>query len=165
MGEMKKSMRENKKYKNSFYVQGSVVRQPEVTPSPQRERQKRAQEEKRYRYHLAVEKERQREFSLGYMAGFVAVVGLSLFVLGDYIKEEATLYMQTREVQILQNTRDNLITENDAAEARLEDDVDLAEIEKIAMEQYGMVYPSEDQLRQFENTEGDYIRQYENIPD
>lgn len=165
MEEMKKNMRRNSQYKESFYVQGSAVRQPEMVPNPQRKKQQHAEEERRYRHHLAVEKERQREFSLSYMVGFVAVVGLSLFVLGDYIKEEATLYKQSRQIQLLQNTRDNLMVENDAAEARLEDNVDLAEIEQIAVEQYGMIYPEQSQIIEFENTEGDYIRQYENIPD
>lgn len=162
MEDMKKNMR---KSSQNFYVQGNTVRKLDVAPKKQPERKPSVEEERRYRYHLAVETQRQREFSVGYVAGFVAAIGLSFAILGGYIQEEATLYKQTREIQLLQNTRDNLRDENNAVEARLEDNVDLSEIEKIAMEQYGMVYPSVEQILLFENTEGDYIRQYENIPD
>lgn len=161
----KKKRLKNEMNTDTYYVQGSAVRKAETSPNPQREKRRHADEERRYRRHLAEEKERMREFSPVYMAGFAAVVGLSLLLLGNYVKAEASLYMQSREIQNLQSTWDELVISNDAAEARMESSIDLNAIKDAAMNQYGMVYPDASQIREYEKTEGDYIRQYENIPD
>lgn len=168
---MEKKRRKKKEMNtDTYYIQGSAVRKTEISPAeispnPQREKRRHADEERRYRRHLAEEKERMREFSPAYMAGFAVIAGLSLFLLGNYVKAEASLYMQSREIQNLQSTWDALVISNDAAEARMESSIDLNAIKDAAMNQYGMVYPDASQIREYEKTEEDYIRQYENIPD
>ncbi len=158
-------MEQEKRETDRYYIQGNAVRKAEPSVSPRRKERPSIEEERRYRRHLSEEKERLREFSPAYMAGFLAAAGIAVMLLGNYVKMEASLYMQSREIQNLQSTWDELVVSNDAAEARLRQSIDLNAIEEEAMSRYGMVYPDASQIREYEMTEGDYIRQYENIPD
>jgi cell division protein FtsB len=59
---------------------------------------------------------------------------------------------------------DDLREENDALETRINTSVDLDYIYKVATEELGMVYADESQVRLYNKTESEYVRQYEDIP-
>ena len=45
------------------------------------------------------------------------------------------------------------------------DSVTLEEVEEKAINELGMVRANEDQIVEYENSAGDYVKQYENIPE
>ena len=45
------------------------------------------------------------------------------------------------------------------------DSVNLEEVREKAMDDLGMVYANENQVVEYDNPDGDYIKQYEQIPD
>ena len=55
--------------------------------------------------------------------------------------------------------------DNDALETRINTSIDLDNIYKIATEELGMVYANKDQVRMYNKTESEYVRQYEDIPE
>ena len=50
-------------------------------------------------------------------------------------------------------------------ETRINTSIDLDNIYKIATEELGMVYANKDQVRMYNKTESEYVRQYEDIPE
>ena len=57
-----------------------------------------------------------------------------------------------------------LKSDNSAARVYLEKNVDINEVYEIAVGEYGMVYPSEDQILRYHQNEGSYVVQNEAIP-
>ena len=42
--------------------------------------------------------------------------------------------------------------------------MDLDQVKNVAMNELGMVYASESQIRIYDSTESDYVKQYQDIP-
>ena len=59
---------------------------------------------------------------------------------------------------------EQLKAENDALETRINTSIDLDYIYKVATEELGMVYANRNQVRLYDKTESEYVRQYEDIP-
>ena len=59
----------------------------------------------------------------------------------------------------------NLKNDNDAAQKKISNSIDLENIRQRAMNELGMVYPQKEQIEYFEVEEDDYMNQYENIPE
>ena len=55
--------------------------------------------------------------------------------------------------------------DNDALLTRINTSVDLDYVYKVATEELGMVYANKDQVRLYNKTESEYVRQYEDIPE
>ena len=62
------------------------------------------------------------------------------------------------EVEVLRD-------DNNAYEARINSSVDLEYIRDFAINQLGMIYPTEGQVVYYNLTESDYVRQYQDIPE
>ena len=73
--------------------------------------------------------------------------------------EEVVSGYETLEKEI-----ETLKTNNDALETRIETSVDLDYVYQVATEELGMVYANKDQVRLYNKTESEYVRQYEDIP-
>ena len=58
----------------------------------------------------------------------------------------------------------DLKADNDDYERRIERSVNIDEIRRIAMEELGMVYPSKDQIVNYDYEESDFVRQYSDVP-
>ena len=55
--------------------------------------------------------------------------------------------------------------DNNAYEARINSSVNLEQIRDVAMNQLGMVYPTDGQVVYYDQTEADYVRQYQDVPE
>ena len=55
--------------------------------------------------------------------------------------------------------------ENDSRETRINTSVDLDYVYKVATEELDMVYANKNQVRLYNKTESEYVRQYEDIPE
>ena len=64
----------------------------------------------------------------------------------------------------LQSEIESLNEDNNAYETRINSSVDLDAIRETAMNELGMVYPSEGQVLYYDLTESDYVIQYQNVP-
>ena len=79
----------------------------------------------------------------------------------DYRASAAALRERTA---LLEQQLEQLRSENDALQTRINTDMDLDHIYKVATEELGMVYANRNQVLLYDKTESEYVRQYEDIP-
>ena len=142
-----------------YYVDGNTVR-------------KLAPQKRHYSKKNVVKKEDpipERPKRLIHMsAGYVFFLMLSLIVSALvciwYVRLRSELTASQKEISKLENTYNTLKQANDEEYDRIMASVDLEDIKKRAMTEYGMKYPGEDQVVNISGADDDYVRQYGDIP-
>lgn len=89
----------------------------------------------------------------------------TLFLCINYLRLQSSVTTKLKNIETLEKEIDNLKTENDALETRINTSMDLDYIYQVATEELGMVYANKDQIRLYKKTESEYVRQYENVPE
>lgn len=103
--------------------------------------------------------------SPGYVVFLAAAMFLLSGVFGCYLYLQSQLNNYLKSVTALEANVLNLKNDNDALQKKISSSVDLDAVRRRAMEELGMIYPSEDQIQYFEVKEDDYMNQYEDIPE
>ena len=67
-------------------------------------------------------------------------------------------------IKSLETRLDNLRTENDALERSIDTSVDLNYVYSVAVNELGMVRVGQGNIIQYDKTESEYVRQYEDLP-
>lgn len=152
-------------YRNANYIQGNTVKSAQSAPDIKR---RRVHEESR-RKNVSAETKRNREretvMNLGYVL-FLSVAAIIMFaVCIEYLQMKVNVTNRTNNIASLEGDLQDLTAENDELENKLNTSVNLEQIKKVAMEELGMVYPTQEQIVTYEDSNSDYINQYENIPD
>ncbi len=149
---------------SAYYTDGSAARaiRPQAQPRPQR-RVRRVQKPKR-RYAEA-ERTASVSMTLPLTLLLVAAVIAALFVGYRYLCLKSSLDTHMSTIKTLETTLDTLRTENDALEKSIDTSVDLNHVYTVAVNELGMVHVGQDNIIQYDKTESEYVRQYENIPD
>lgn len=81
-----------------------------------------------------------------------------------YLNVRAEMTKQLKQISALEAELTDLESDNNETYNRISNATDLDEIKRIAMEELGMVYASEEQVVLYEEEDGDYVRQYKDIP-
>ncbi len=68
-----------------------------------------------------------------------------------------------KQISMLQSELNTIKLKNDEAEARITGNIDLGEVRRIAIYELGMQYADEGQVVRYQDTGGDYVRQYQEI--
>ena len=68
-------------------------------------------------------------------------------------------------IEELEREIEQLRSNNDALQTRINTQIDLDHVYKVATEELGMVYANKDQVILYDKTESEYVRQYEDIPE
>lgn len=151
----------------SEYVYGNTVRKvapeqpfeerPRRQPTPRRP----LEDAPRRQPAPAVRKNREkaRHMSLGYVAFLVAAMCTAALVLINYIQLQAELTQRTKSVAAKEVELNNLKLSNDEEYNRIVNSIDLEEIKRIAIGEYGMTYAQEGQIILYTNEQNDYMRQ------
>ena len=106
-----------------------------------------------------VQPQRGLSISLGYAIFLIAALCTLAFILINYVQLQSELKTATRTLAINEKTLNNLTMANDELENRIERSIDIQEIKRVAIEELGMVYPSEGQIQVYTNEVNDYMRQ------
>lgn len=125
------------------------------------ERQKRSNEARKRR--LQREQEKRMELTT-----FIVLTGAVLFtfyVCLSYLNVRSDVTNTSKKIAALENEIISIQDANQLALERVEDDVDLSEVYKIATEELGMVHPSAEQIIEYEQVKSDYLKQYSDIPE
>lgn len=145
------------------YIYGNAVRkeetvQPVASPSPSYYiRRQHAPRPERIPY--------VRRANIGYLLFLIAAVAAAGVMLTGYISLRSRLLNGTRNIAVLETRLNNLRQENDEAYTRALGGVDLEEIRRIAIGEYGMRYANEGQIVGYDTEGGsDYVRQFAEIP-
>lgn len=147
---------------SGMYVYGNAV------PKPVYEPQKRAAEpERRKRVSRQVKQNRRQAMGIsrGYVVFLSIAAVLMLVVCVNYVQLRAELTNRSKHITSLQEELSDLNEANTTKYNVVMDSVNLEEIREKAMNDLGMVHASENQVVEYDNPDGDYIKQYEQIPE
>ena len=138
------------------YIRGNTVR--------------KVNEPKRQERHVhAIEPQTQRKrrhhMSLGYLVFLSLAMVMMVSTLAWYISLQSQVTNSVKHIAQLESQLNTLKQDNDEAYNRANGNVDLDEVKRIAIQEYGMTYASEGQIVTYSDGGGnDYVRQVAPIP-
>ena len=104
--------------------------------------------------------------SLGYLLFLTLAMALMVVTLAGYINLQSQIKNSVKNIAALESQLNNLKQDNDEAYNRANGNVDLDEVKRIAIQEYGMTYASEGQIVTYSDGGGnDYVRQVAPIPE
>ena len=151
-------------YRNSQYVYGNAVRQPERTPANQpglrpvkrAEQTSQAQQSRRAR--------KKNEFSIPFFMFLMCTIAFCGIVLVNYVSIRSEITASIEEIAALESTLNDMRLENDENYSRIKNGIDLTEIKMKAIGKLGMTYATEGQIVYYSEMDDDYVRQVSDIP-
>ena len=130
---------------------------------------KRRTAEPERRQHVSRQVKQNRKKAMGINKAYVVFLSvaaiLMLVVCVQYVQLRAELTNRSKNITALQEELANLNEANTTKYNAVMDSVNLEEVREKAMDDLGMVYANENQVVEYDNPDGDYIKQYEQIPD
>ena len=94
-----------------------------------------------------------------------AAAVLMLVVCVNYVQLRSEITSRSKNISAMQTELAQMREENNTKYNVIMDSVNLDEIRTKAMNELGMVYANKDQIVEYDNPAGDYVKQYENIPE
>ncbi len=138
----------------SEYIRGTSVRKPN-----------RDNDRRHVRVHQTQRNERRHKMTLGYLLFLSLAMVLMVGTLAWYISLQSQVKNSVKNIAALESQLNNLKQDNDEAYNRANGNVDLDEVKRIAIQEYGMTYASEGQIIRYTDGGGnDYVRQIAPIP-
>ena len=139
------------------YVTGTAVRKLE----PERRR-----EPHDLSHTVTVRRNREKalQMDLPYVLVLTAAAICALYLCVSYLKLQSSITARLNHIEALEESIEQKKADNDALETSINTSVDLDYVYKVATEELGMVYANRDQVRVYNKTESEYVRQYEDIP-
>lgn len=119
---------------------------PEVSPATQRNR------------------ERALQMNLAYVIFLTAAAVITVFVCVNFLQLRARNTILQEEVASLEAELDSAILENDSEYNRVMNSVDLEHVKEVAINELGMQLATASQVVTYSVEDGDYVRQYSEIP-
>lgn len=152
---------------NSSDIDGNTVRKMQAQPVRREEREVpgRRQRPKRKPISKTTQKNRKKVKSINLFYVIFLMGATSLFVItcANFIQLQTNITTTRSEVSSLESQISDLKTVNDDTYNKLISSVNLEEIKRVAIDELGMVYASEDQVIVYEGQDSDYVRQYKEI--
>jgi len=145
-----------------YYVNGTAV--PQQIPEEPSRRPELPKQPRQTDPQVRRNRERAMHIDLPYLMFLSAAAAALMFTCFSLLQSHAYITEQRLAVRQNQQTLQTLRGNNDALENALDASLDLEEIYRIATEEYHMVYPADDQIIYYQNTDNGYVRQYEDIP-
>ncbi len=153
----------------TYYTEGSTVRKQYIEPEyevPEYEEPRRENGLPSYAKVRKAKEQKGLRFSMhpvfAVFLGFSVVA--TLLACCEVLSMQSKVTNQSDTITILQAQVEALEEDNNAYETRIQNSVNLDQIRDRAMNQLGMVYPTEGQVVYYTLTESDYVRQYQDVP-
>ncbi len=145
---------------DSNYIYGNTVR-AQQDPREEEPRRRPLQD------YQTVRRNREKALNMDLPLVLIMSVAVAcvLLILVNYLHIQSSISSRIYNIEQLESQLEQLKTENDALEIRINTDLDLDHVYKVATEELGMVYANRDQVILYDKTESEYVRQYENIPE
>ncbi len=155
-------MAERRRHGRQEYIEGNTVRKLNPEREPDKSGKKRKARKTSYRVRRNQEKALQMD--LPYVVVLMIASCCTLFICINYLQVRSDMTTRMDNIKKLEQDLDTLKTENDTLQIRINTSADLDYVYKVATEELGMVYAGKDQILLYEQTESEYVRQYEDIP-
>jgi hypothetical protein len=102
---------------------------------------------------------RKKKSFIGYKLFMVATIMATLFVCVVYLKAENNISQQKKVIATLEKEFKDLQHKNALQEENLNRDIDLEDVYVIATEELGMIQPSAEQVKFFDNEASSFMQQ------
>ena len=147
------------------YIDGNVIRHVQAVPKQRTERRGREQE-RREQAQVQAKRNRERALRMNvpYVSFLTAVSIATVFVCVNFLQLQAEGISYRNQIASLESQLTELKLANDNAYEETLSSVDMEEVKRIAVNDLGMTYADEGQIITYSNQDGDYIRQYAEIP-
>ena len=145
---------------NQMYVQGNTARKLQAVPS-QYERTTIKKDNR------AVQKNRDKalHMNVGYVLFLVAAMMMAGLMLTWYLTLQSDITNSIKNVARLESELNSLKLDNDERYSRINSDINLEEVRRVAIQELGMQYAREGQIITYNGEDTDYVRQTGDIPD
>ena len=88
-----------------------------------------------------------------------------IFTVGyKYLCLKSSIDLHMDNVKVLETRLENMRAENDALERSIDTSIDLNHVYEVATVKLGMVPANKNNIIQYDKTESEYVRQYDDIP-
>lgn len=159
VGAARRPSREQSQRQAHAYVDGNTVRKAQAMP-----RGTTVREHPEVSRTTRVNREKALRMNMSYVVFLTAAAVLTVFVCINYLKLQAQYVSNQKTVTAMSSELSSLKLENDSMYNRIVSSVDLEQLKKVAMEEYGMVFASDRQIRLYDGADRDYVRQFQEIP-
>ena len=147
-------------YRNSQYVSGTAVRQPERQP----ERKQAPRRVERPQARPVKRAGKNNQFSIPFFVFLMCTMVFCGFVLVNHVSIKSEITATNEEITVLESKLNNMRLENDEDYSRIKNGVDLEEVRMKAIGKLGMTYATEGQIIYYSEMDDDYVRQVADIP-
>ncbi len=145
--------------RNQIYVYGNTARALDVRQA--------IREKPRRTVSHAVRKNQEKAMRMN--PACVLFLAVALMVSGailiSYIHLQSDITNSMNRIASLESQLNDLRLSNDEEYSRIESNIDLEEIKRIAIEELGMTYAVEGQVVEYSSEGSDYVRQIADIPE
>ena len=105
-----------------------------------------------------------RNLDLFSLVILVAAIAITIYTMVSFLTVNSDVTNMSKQVVALEKEIIDMENINEAALAKANASVDLAEVYRIATEELGMVHASKNRVITYESTQSDFVRQYAGIP-
>lgn len=146
------------------YVYGNTARVMEPVERPDQRPRKETTQDPRRNHTLRRNQEKALHMDLPYVIMLTFAAACALYICTSYLHVQSSIASRLYRIEGLEQNLEQLKSENDALQTRINTYVDLDHVYKVATGELGMVYANKNQVLLYDKTESEYVRQYEDIP-
>lgn len=139
-------------YTRANYMYGNTAVRPDFEKPFEETRRRTVSNEVRKN------REKAKYMSLGYIAFLLVAFSIAAVVLIGYIQLNSDITTLTEEIAKQEKILNDMRIANSEAMSRVESSIDLSEVKRVALQELGMIYPSEGQIINYEGATYDYVR-------
>ena len=151
----------DKYYNRTYTVEGTAARKLQTVPDYERE------QEQISRPRVTELPRRAPKLSHGIdfisMTLLVAAMAITLYLCYNYLQVQGNIVQLKRDVAVLDQELNTLLNENDALEEGLNGQIDWDIVYLTAVNEFGMVYPNNNEVVTYESTRNGHVIQYKDI--
>lgn len=144
---------------NSAYVQGNTVRRLNPVPGNQ------PHPVRKVSHTTRKNRERVLHMNISYVLVLVSAMVVAGVILTGYLTLQSDITNSIKHISSLESDLNDKRLENDENYSRINSNVNLEEVRRIAIQELGMQYAEEGQIVAFNGEDSDYVRQTGEIPD
>jgi len=145
--------------RNNSYIYGTAARQIDVKKALQEAPSRKPLVELRAE-QLKAKKMNTSPIYVAFFAIAMVVLGM---VLVSYLSLQSDITILVRNISNYEAEANRLTLENDSNYSKMIESIDYEEIRRSAIEDLGMVYPSQDQIITYTRENSDYVRQVNDL--
>ncbi len=146
------------------YIYGNTVRQESYDYYGEQQLRQRDEERRARRQAVRRTRESALRMDLPYLIMLTVASIAALIICCSYLRVQSSITTSIKNIEAQERHLEELRSENDALETRINSSTNLEHVYRVATEELGMVYARSNQIIVYDRTENEYVRQYDDIP-